>query len=131
MGKTFKTDRARNSRLATKEFGRAYGGALRDIKEETGKDFLDSEDYSYANEAAERHLHSKGLKKRGYHDYDEDYETGGVRYGNQRKMRSRSDVKARRAEKRNMVDPMLDAEGDFELEDRPHSPAKSRGPRWT
>ena len=59
------------------------------------------------------------------------HRTSGVRYGNQRKMRARADVVERRADRKRDPDPILDADGDLGLSDRPPSPSRRRGPRWT
>ena len=55
----------------------------------------------------------------------------GARFGQQRGMRARADVKDRRADRHRHLDPMLDADGDLGLENRPNSPAKRRGPKWS
>ena len=54
----------------------------------------------------------------------------GYRYGNQRGMRAKADVKDRRADRHRHTDPEWDADGDLGLESRPASAAKRRGPKW-
>lgn len=53
-------------------------------------------------------------------------DTVGSRFGNQRKMRSAQDIRARRAE-RHTLNSNLDSDPPF----KPASPAKSRGAKWS
>lgn len=83
------------------------------------------EDVDDANEtpsfAAQHQAYAK--KKRSDHS---GVDTVGTRYGNQRKMRSAQDIRARRAERHNL-NSNLDMDPPF----KPASPVKTRGVKWS
>lgn len=132
MSRTHKTDRARQARVPEKKWRKAYGKSL---KETTG-DYGTAEGtarWRQARLAAEQAVADLGVDYDPHQTraQDDDWRTGGVRYGNQRKMRARADQMARRADRKRDPDPILDAQGEIELENRPQSPARRRGMRWT
>lgn len=131
MSRTRKIERARKSHMPAKAWRTAYGRSLKSSS--ATKERLTRDDYATAQAAAEKALEEQGLKHDPYlsSTMDENARTCGVRYGNQRKMRARMDLAARRADRKRQVDPALDADGDLGLADRPESPVRRRGPRWT
>lgn len=116
MSRTHKIQRARQAYRESKRWRAAFNAALK-----LGYDQAQAhEEASLIQSEAQLLATSTELLR-----------TSGVRYGNQRKMRSRCDVKARRADKRSLINPAYDIQGDLGLETRPPSPARTRGPRWT
>lgn len=130
MSRSHKTDRARRAHVPHKLWRVSYGQV---VKATTPEDPNSRPDYQAARAAAQQTLEDAGmvLPHHGPDPLAEDRRTGGVRYGNQRKMRARGDLAARRADRKRDPAPILDAEGDLGLENKPSSPARRRGPRWT
>lgn len=71
---------------------------------------------------ASQHQNYAKKKRSEYTSVD----TVGSRYGNQRKMRSAQDIRARRAERHN-----LNSNLDLDPPSKPASPAKARGAKWS
>jgi len=71
---------------------------------------------------ASQHQNYAKKKRSEYTSVD----TVGSRYGNQRKMRSAQDIRARRAERHN-----LNSNLDLDPPSKPASPAKVRGVKWS
>lgn len=131
MSRTRKIERARKAHLPAKAWRVAYGQALKSPGSQGER--LTGDDYKRAQAAAEKALSDQGLQldPRIKAPMNEDMRTGGVRYGNQRKMRARMDIAARRADRKRDTDPALDVDGELGLPDRPESPQRRRGMRWT
>lgn len=115
MSRTHKIDRTRTAHARSKAWVRAFNAA----HDESAA----PQQRRQAQEELDR------LEAQRPASADELVRTG-VRYGNQRKIRSRMHVLRRRAERKKAPDPVLDVEGDVGLEDRPASPARSRGLYW-
>lgn len=131
MSRTHKTDRARQARVPGKQWKKAYGQSLREAAGDGPRAYC-AEAHRRARLAAEQAIAEAGLDYDPYGSGgDDDLREGGVRYGNQRKMRARADLAERRADRKRDPDPMLDAHGELELPDRPASPVRRRGMRWT
>ena len=131
MSRTRKIQRARTAHAPAKIWRVAYLRALTPLRRADGR--LTAEDHARARFVAVLALGGDGVNEESHTAgaTADALRTCGVRYGNQRTMRARMDVCARRADRKRDPDPALDAEGDLGLASRPASPVRRRGMPWT